>query len=50
MKQLREERRPEWLESVLGEEKRGKTEKSSRSEANDADSTLSDFMKTFVLH
>lgn len=46
MKQLREN--PSGWSRSWGRKKGGKTEKSS--EANDADSTLSDFMKTFVLH
>lgn len=46
MKQLRE--KPSGWSRSWGRKKGGKTEKSS--EANDADSTLSDFMKTFVLH
>lgn len=44
-RQLSEER--ESLESTAGE---GKALKKKHSELNDADSTLGDFMKTFVLH
>ncbi len=53
MKQLSEETQPqpESSKSVLREEEKEKgLKKRGLSEMNDADSTLGDFMKTFVLH
>ena len=53
VKQLSEETQPlpESSKSVLREGKKEKElKKRSLSEMNDADSTLGDFMKTFVLH
>ena len=51
VKQLSEETQPlpKSSKTVLREGKKG-LKKRSLSEMNDADSTLGDFMKTFVLH